>query len=107
MYMGEIGHNTDEWQAEFVRTMKANNIGYTFWPYKKINDSCWVGFDAPENWDIVVNFSESERGNYFAIRENRPDQEAAFKAMMDLVEKVKFENCHIESSYIASLQIGE
>lgn len=107
MYMGEIGHNTDEWQAEFVRTMKANNIGYTFWPYKKINDSCWVGFDAPENWDIVVNFSESERGNYFSIRENRPDQEVAFKAMMELVEKVKFENCHIECSYIASLQIGE
>ncbi len=30
MYMGEIGHNSDEWQAEFVRTMKDNNIGYTF-----------------------------------------------------------------------------
>ena len=35
MYMGEIGHNTDEWQAAFCQTMRENNIGYTFWPYKK------------------------------------------------------------------------
>ena len=35
MFMGEIGHNTDEWQADFVKVMKDNNIGYTFWPYKK------------------------------------------------------------------------
>ena len=31
MYMGEIGHNTMEWQAQFVEVMKQNNIGYTFW----------------------------------------------------------------------------
>jgi aryl-phospho-beta-D-glucosidase BglC (GH1 family) len=37
MYMGEIGHNTNEWQAAFVQVMKDANIGYTFWPYKKID----------------------------------------------------------------------
>lgn len=35
MYMGEIGHNTYEWMTEFCETMLANNIGWTFWPYKK------------------------------------------------------------------------
>ena len=30
MYMGEIGHGTDEWQETFCKTMEANNIGYTF-----------------------------------------------------------------------------
>lgn len=30
MYMGEIGHNTDEWQAAFCQVMRENNIGYTF-----------------------------------------------------------------------------
>lgn len=39
MYMGEIGHNTDEWQAAFCRTMRENMLGYTFWPYKKMDGS--------------------------------------------------------------------
>lgn len=42
MYMGEIGHNTDQWQADFCATMKKTNIGYTFWPYKKIDGSCMI-----------------------------------------------------------------
>ena len=39
MYMGERGHNMDEWQAAFCQTMRDNNIGYTFWPYKKMDGS--------------------------------------------------------------------
>lgn len=35
MYMGEFGHNTMEWQRDFVKVLKENNIGYTFWPYKR------------------------------------------------------------------------
>ena len=29
MYMGEIGHNNDEWQARFCQAMREANIGYT------------------------------------------------------------------------------
>ena len=32
MYMGETGHNSNEWQAQLVDVMKKANIGYTFWP---------------------------------------------------------------------------
>ena len=32
MYMGEIGHNSDQWQADFCRVLCENNIGSTFWP---------------------------------------------------------------------------
>ena len=35
MYMGEIGHNTEAWQNAFCHVMEENNIGWTFWPYKK------------------------------------------------------------------------
>lgn len=105
MYMGEIGHNSSEWQAEFCRTMQENNIGYTFWPYKKIRNSSFVGFEAPENWDAVVAFAESPRNTYRAIREARPDQQVARKAMLDLLEAVKLANCNVEDSYIESLDL--
>ena len=58
MYMGEFGHNTMEWQRDFVKVLKENNIGYTFWPYKKVDESCMMGIKRPEGWDsIVVKYS--------------------------------------------------
>ena len=103
MYMGEIGHNTDEWQAEFCKTMTENNIGYTFWPYKKKDASCFMGIKTPENWELVVNFSEAPRGTYEEIRKARPDQETVRKAMMDFIENSKCENCMPQVGYIESL----
>ena len=104
MYMGEIGHNTDEWQARFVKVMKENNIGYTFWPYKKIESSCMMGIKKPEHWDeVVVKFSETERGTYKEWREARPDQETFRKLLLQYVVNSRFENCLPQNSYIQSL----
>ncbi|MBQ8225749.1 MAG: glycoside hydrolase family 5 protein [Bacteroides sp.] len=105
MYMGEIGHNTDEWQADFCRVMKENNIGYTFWPYKKMDNSCFVGIQAPENWEEVVKFSEAPRTTYQEIREARPDQAMARKALTDFIEACKLKNCVVQEGYIGSLQM--
>ena len=104
MYMGEIGHNTDEWQSQFVKVMKKNNIGYTFWPYKKIDNSCMMGIKRPEQWDdIVVKFSETPRGTYKEWREARPDQETFRKLLLKYVENSRFENCQRQDGYIRSL----
>lgn len=105
MYMGEIGHNTDEWMAAFCQTMVENNIGYTFWPYKKITNSCFVGVPAPEGWDLIRNFSEAPRSTYFEVRAARPDQAEARRLMMEFVENSRFENCVIQSSYIRAIQL--
>ena len=105
MYMGEIGHNSMEWQADFVKVLKANNIGYTFWPYKKIQDSCFAGYKAPEGWEEVVEFSEAPRGSYSEIREHRPAEALVRSALSGLLENVRFENCVIQNDYIATLQM--
>lgn len=105
MYMGEIGHNTNEWQSAFCNVMEENNIGYTFWPYKKIDSSCMVGVKAPENWDSIVGFSEAKRDNYASIREARPEKELARKAMLDFIENSKFENCEPQKEYIRSIKL--
>jgi aryl-phospho-beta-D-glucosidase BglC (GH1 family) len=105
MYMGEIGHNTDEWQTAFCRTMEENNIGYTFWPYKKKDGSCFAGITAPEEWQLIIDFSETPRSTYKEIREARPDQEKARKAMNDFIEACKFRNCIPQEGYIQSLRL--
>ncbi len=101
--MGEIGHNTDEWQETFCRAMKQSNIGYTFWPYKKIHSSCFTGIVPPENWDRVIEFSKAPRTTFFDIRAARPDQKMARKALSDFIEASRFENCIPQEGYIRSL----
>ncbi len=105
MYMGEIGHNTDEWQTRFCETMENNNIGYTFWPYKKIDQSCMAGIRRPENWDAIVGFAESNRCDYASIRNARPSQYVVRQALSDWLENIKIENCVPQDSYIESIKL--
>ena len=108
MYMGEIGHNTDEWQAKFVKVMKEVNVGYTFWPYKKIDGSCMMGIQRPELWDsIVVKYSEAQRGTYKEWREARPDQRLFRSLLMQYAENSRFQNCKPQDGYIRSLGLKE
>jgi hypothetical protein len=106
MYMGEIGHNTEEWQEAFCIAMEQSNIGYTFWPYKKIRNSCFAGITPPENWDKVIEFSEAPRSTYFEVRAARPDQKLARKAMLDFIEASRFDNCTPQDGYIKSLRLN-
>ncbi len=107
MYMGEIGHNTDEWQADFVKVMRENNIGYTFWPYKKLDGSCMMAITRPAEWDsIIVKFSETPRGTYKEFREARPDQQKARALLLQFLENSKKENCSPQKGYIKSMGLN-
>lgn len=103
MYMGEIGHNTYQWQSDFTKVMEENNIGYTFWPYKKLESSCFMGIKIPENWNKIVAFSETQRTTYQEIREARPEQYIVKKAMLDFIENCKYKNCVPQKDYIISI----
>ena len=104
MYMGETGHNTDEWQAGLVRVMRDNNIGYTFWPYKKVDNSCMNAVVRPEGWDsVVVKFAEAPRATFAEMRAARPGQAEAWRILSQYLENVKFANCRPQASYIKSM----
>ncbi|MDE7381195.1 MAG: glycoside hydrolase family 5 protein [Muribaculaceae bacterium] len=105
MYMGEIGHNTMEWQKDFVRVMKEANIGYTFWPYKKCKDSCMMGINMPADWDLIVNYSEGPHESFEEIRNNMPDRAKVRAAMNEYLENIKFKNCTPIGDYIRSMSL--
>ena len=103
MYMGELGHNTDEWQSRFVETMEQNNIGWTFWPYKKVDDSCWMGITRPAEWDSIVNFAEADRSSYERIRKARPDQALSRRLLREYLDNLAVDRCNIQHSYLKSI----
>lgn len=110
MYMGELGHNTDEWMSDFVDAMRANNIGYTFWPYKKIGDSAMTGVAEPEGWkEELVAFVEAPRGSYGEIRDARKlcSQERGVELLNRYVENAKAPNMLVHDSYIRAIQLDK
>lgn len=110
MYMGELGHNTDEWMSDFVDAMRANNIGYTFWPYKKIGDSAMTGVAEPEGWkEELAAFVEAPRGSYGEIRDARElcSQERGVQLLNRYVENAKAPNMLVHDSYIRAIQLDK
>ncbi|NLZ19111.1 MAG: cellulase family glycosylhydrolase [Bacteroidales bacterium] len=107
MYMGEIGHGTDQWQAEFCKTLEENNIGWTFWPYKKIDNSCMMAYEAPEGWQLVRRFADGQRSSFGELRRSVPDRDSARVALAGLLEAVKFVNCKPQEGYIRSIRLQE
>lgn len=71
-----------------------------------MDNSAFVGITPPAHWDLVTQFSESNRASYKDIRDSRPEQELAKKTMMDFIEACKFKNCVIQKSYIEALGLS-
>jgi len=104
LFMGETGENTNEWISAWTRLMIRNNIGYTYWPYKKMgSERGMVTVPTPENWDLVVKFTEAPRSSYAEIRAARPDQEVVKKAMLEFIENCRFKNCTVNDEYIQAM----
>ena len=104
LYMGETEENTDAWVNAFRSLMEKNNMGWHFWPYKKLKtSSCMVKIKEPENWDMIIKYTEQSRGNFKQIREARPDQELVKKALAEFIQNCKFKSCTKNEGYIKAL----
>ena len=104
MFMGETGENTDEWIGAWTRLMNRNNIGWTYWPYKRMgNPSSMRNIAKPENWDKIIEFTEASRNGFDEIRKARPDQELAKKAMFELIENCKYTNSKVNENYVKAM----
>ncbi|MBN1822608.1 MAG: glycoside hydrolase family 5 protein, partial [Prolixibacteraceae bacterium] len=104
VYMGETGENTYEWIGAWTRLMERNNIGWTYWPYKKMgSDRCMRTIPTPENWDVIREFAESSRQGFAEIRQARPDQKLVKKAMKEFINNLAFEKTIINEGYINAM----
>ncbi|MCL4551287.1 MAG: glycoside hydrolase family 5 protein [Bacteroidetes bacterium] len=104
LWLGESGENEDEWINSFRILLEKNNIGWCFWPYKKMDSTRgMVSFPKTKEWDEIIKFAEGPRKNFEEIRKSKPTPEIVKKAFSDLLENVKFKNCTINSGYLNAL----
>lgn len=106
VWMGESGENTDEWIAQFTKTLESNEISWTFWPYKKMDaTSSIVSFSRPAHWDDIVKFAQMPQvtGDNEKLIAARPSIEVANQALAELLQKIRFSECRVNSGYIQAL----
>lgn len=105
MYIGEIGHNPNHWQEAFCTLLEDQNIGYTFWPYKKVGGECFVSVQSPSDWNLVRDFAEADRSSYFNLYRVRPDQNRAKAVLDEFLDNIRFGQCTVNDGYIESLRL--
>ena len=73
IYVGETGENNDAWILSFRKLLEKNNIGWHYWPYKKMESaSCVVSFPKPVTLDSLVAYTKTVRVSHEDIRKARP-----------------------------------
>ncbi len=104
VWLGESGENDNEWIKSFRELLEKNNIGWCFWPYKKMGSTRGVvSFNKTLEWDEIIKYAEGSRKNFEDIRKNKPPKEVITKALSDLLENIKFRNCVINKDYLKAL----
>jgi endoglucanase len=107
VWMGESGENTDEWIGSFRTLLERNNIGWCFWPYKKLDaTSCIASINPPEDWDAIVDFANGPRSTFEEVRKHRPAKEIAQRALSNYLERIKFANCRVNPGYLKALGVA-
>lgn len=106
LWLGESGENTDEWVQTFRTLLDKNDIGWTFWPYKKMQaKSAPVSYDPPAGWDKIVAFAKLPRrdGTVKQRQPLRPPQEVIDAALQGLLDNIQLEDCHVNAGYIHAM----
>ena len=106
IYLGESGENTNEWIAHFTTVLEKNEIGWTFWPYKKMEATSSVTtFAKPVYWDEIVAYAKLRftSGELEKSLVARPPQEHITKAFQNLLQKIELDNCRSNPGYTRAL----
>lgn len=106
IWCGESGENNDAWIAGFRQTLEANNVGWAFWPYKKMDStSDVVTFNRPVHWDEIAAFAKLPAGTGNAEKRlaARPSQEDIEAAFDDLLQQVRFDHERVNAGYLQAL----
>ncbi len=107
LWLGETGENSDEWIAKFRAVLEANAIDWCFWPYKKIDaTACVASVPAPAAWAEIVAYAESPRDKPETVRQALPSLATSRRALAELLENIRIENCRINPGYLHALGLS-
>ena len=87
IWAGETGEKDDVIYWGTTDYFEANNFGWSFWPWKKMDSrNAPYSVKHPKNWEAIMAYS---RGN----GAQKPAPEVAQEAFDELLQNIRLENC--------------
>lgn len=107
LWMGESGENTNDWIEKFRIVLEENNIGWCFWPYKKLDsERNIVSANQPFDYQLIIDFAAADRSDYEKIRNSRPSSDKIKNIFTSYLNNIKLSNCKINTGYLQALGLS-
>ncbi len=97
VWLGETGENSNVWFTEAIRLFENNNIGWAWWPLKKIGSNNPIEIKSNPNYDRVANYINGRAGA------GKPKESDAFSGLMELATYARIENAIIHRDVIDAM----
>ncbi len=85
IWLGESGENSNLWFRDAIQLCERNNIGWAWWPLKKLGYNNPLQVKLPPDYQKVLD--------YWAGNGPRPTPADAARGLMQFAENLKLENC--------------
>ncbi|MET3882168.1 cellulase family glycosylhydrolase [Niastella sp. OAS944] len=95
VWLGETGENSNVWFTEAVRLLEANNIGWAWWPLKKLGNNNPMQVLSNKDYDKVLA--------YWSKRGPQPSKAEAYNGLMQLAAATRLENTIIKRDVLDAL----
>lgn len=96
IWLGESGENSNVWFRDAISLMESHNIGWAFWPMKKIENIAGItSVTKNQGFEVIQKYWE-QRGE-------RPTESFAKSALMQLAENYKMEHLTIKPDVIDAM----
>ena len=96
IWLGESGENSNVWFKNAISLMEKNNIGWAFWPMKKIENIAGVT-------SVTENSGYRKILDYWNKKGKKPSKTEAFGALMQLAENYNMENLTVKPGVIDAM----
>ncbi|GAA4209223.1 hypothetical protein GCM10022289_34370 [Pedobacter jeongneungensis] len=95
VWLGETGENSNVWFTDAIRLLEKNNIGWSWWPLKKIGSNNPMEIKSNPNYDALVRYMNNGG--------NKPKDSNVYSGLMELAIYSKLENTIIHRDVIDAM----
>jgi endoglucanase len=85
VWLGESGENSNLWYRDAIQLMEKNEIGWAWWPLKKLGFNNPLEIKTPPDYQKILN--------YWDNKGEKPAAYEAYHGLMELATNLKLENC--------------
>lgn len=96
VWLGETGENSNVWFTELNQILLKHNIGYAYWPMKKIDNIAGVT-------NVKITPEYQKLLDYWKNGGEKPSRDFAKKALMKIADNYKMENVEVRKDVIDAL----